>query len=147
MKAIVDRTRVLQGEQVNVTFKVYTRINLLNIALDKNPSMVGFWSEDLDSPQDEGLGTEVINGKQYRVRVVKRMALFPTQSGSLEISPMVLQTAIQVRPQRSSDPFESFFRDPFGRTVNHTIKSDPVRITVDPLPGGAPEDFRGAVGQ
>ena len=75
------------------------------------------------------------------------MALFPTQAGTLEISPMQIQTQIQVPAPRSLDPFDAFFRDPFGRTTNYAAKSEPIKIVVDPLPSGAPPDFKGAVGQ
>ncbi|MGB6033785.1 MAG: BatD family protein, partial [Bacteroidota bacterium] len=147
LKATVDKTRVMQGEQINLTFKLYTRVSVLNYAVEKVPSMRGFWSEDVETPKNISLSTEVVNGKQYRVGVIKRLALFPTQAGTLEISPMEVQTTVQVQPKRSTDPFESFFRDPFGRNVNHLVKSSPVKILVSPLPASAPGGFKGAVGQ
>ena len=147
LKASVDKARVRQGEQINLTFRLYTRVSVLNYAVKKDPAMTGFWSEDVETPRDISLATEVVNGKQYRVGVIRRMALFPTQPGKLEIAPMELQATVQVQPRRSNDPFESFFRDPFGRNVSATVRSEPVTITVSPLPSGAPPTFRGAVGQ
>ena len=44
------------------------------------------------------------------------------------------------------DPFDSFFRDPFGRQMNYMISSEPIKIKVDPLPPDPPPDFKGAVG-
>ena len=146
LRASVDRTQVLQGEQVNLTFKLYTRVSVVNYAVEKNPSMTGFWAEDVEVPKNVQLTTETINGKQYRVGVIKRQALFPTQSGTLRISPMELQATVQVQ-SRSADPFDAFFRDPFGRNVNHTVRSNTVSITVEPLPADSPPEFRGAVGQ
>jgi len=108
--------------------------------------MTGFWSEDADMPKQVQLTTENINGKPFQVGVVKRTALFPTQSGTLEIGPMEITTLVTVR-SRSFDPFESFFSDPFGRQVEYIAKSDPIRIKVDPLPSGAPASFKGAVGR
>ncbi|HTO93957.1 MAG TPA: BatD family protein [Bacteroidota bacterium] len=147
LRAIVDRTHVTQGEQVNLTFKIYTRVSVANYAVDKNPTMTGFWGEDVETPKNIQTSPETINGKQFRVGVIKRMALFPTQSGNLEIGPMEVQTTVQVQDRRSNDPFESFFRDPFGRQVNYMIRSEPITIRVDALPGDAPPDFKGAVGQ
>jgi len=40
-----------------------------------------------------------------------------------------------------------FNGNPFGRQIEYVVKSDPVRIKVDPLPPGAPASFKGAVGQ
>ena len=147
LKATVDRTHVAQGEQVNLTFKIYTRVSSANYAVEKNPTMTGFWGEDVETPKNIQTNPETLNGKQFRVGIIKRTALFPTQSGELEIGPMEVQAAVQIQDRRSTDPFESFFRDPFGRQVNYVVKSDPIKIRVDPLPPDPPPDFKGAVGQ
>jgi hypothetical protein len=148
LRANVDRTRVFQGEQINLVFKIYvSRVSILSYGIDKAPTYTGFWGEEVELPKNPELLSETINGKQYRAAVIKRVALFPTQSGMLEISPMEVQTTLQVQSPRSSDPFDAFFRDAFGRTVTYPIKSDAIKIKVDPLPSGAPDDFRGAVGQ
>ena len=147
VKAVVNKTRAIQGDQINLTFKLYTRLTVLNYAVEKTPTMTGFWGEDVETPKDIQLTTETVNGKQYRVGIIKKMALFATQSGTLEISPMQVQTQIQVPAPRSLDPFDAFFRDPFGRTTNYMAQSEPVKITIDPLPSGAPPDFKGAIGQ
>jgi hypothetical protein len=146
LRATVDRAQVMQGEQVNLTFKLYTRVSVVNYAVEKNPTMTGFWAEDIEVPKNVQLTTETVNGKQYRVGVIKRQALFPTQSGTLRISPMELQATVQVQ-SRSADPFDAFFRDPFGRNVNHAVRSNAVSIVVDPLPADSPPEFKGAVGQ
>jgi hypothetical protein len=147
LKATVDRTRVLQGEQINLVFKLYTRVSINNYAVEKNPNMTGFWGEEVEVAKDIRLTNETVNGKQYRVGIIKRMALFPTQPGNLEISPMEIQTTVQVQDRRALDPFDSFFRDPFGRAVNYKVSSDAIKVRVDPLPPAPPDDFKGAVGQ
>lgn len=147
LRATVDRTHVAQGEQVNLVFKLYTRLSINNYAVDKNPTMTGFWGEDVETPKNIALSNEVVNGKQFRVGIIKRVALFATQPGQLEVGPMEVQTTVQVQDRRSADPFDSFFRDPFGRAVNYVVKSDPIKIKVDPLPPDAPPEFKGAVGQ
>ncbi|MGA9115536.1 MAG: BatD family protein [Bacteroidota bacterium] len=147
LRASVDRSRLIQGEQVNLTFKLYTRVSVSNYAVQKNPAMKGFWGEDVENPRNITLATETVDGRQYRVGVIRKMALFPTQSGDLEISPMEVQATVQVQSRRLFDPLDSFFQDPFGRTVNTTVASEPLKIRVDPLPGGAPAGFGGAVGR
>ena len=146
LKAVVDKNHVTLGEQINLTFKLYTRVSVSNYGVDKSPAMTGFWGEDIDSPKNIALSNEVVNGKQYHVGVIRKMALFPTQSGNLEIAPMEVTTQVQMQT-RSLDPFDAFFRDPFGRTVNYKVRSEPIRIKVDPLPPGAPPSFKGAVGR
>jgi hypothetical protein len=146
LKAVVDRSRVLQGEQINLTFKVYTRLNVTNFGIKKAPALTGFWSEEMELPKNINLTNETIDGKRSRVGVIRRMALFPTQSGSLEIGPMEVETLLNL-PSRSNDPFDAMFGGMFGQTVKHTITSAPLKITVDPLPPGAPAAFKGAVGK
>jgi len=46
-----------------------------------------------------------------------------------------------------ADPFDAFFRDPFGESVNYMVKSDPLKIAWKALPPGAPPSFKGAVGK
>lgn len=143
----VDRTHVLQGEQINLVFKLYTRVRVAGWPGIKNPTMIGFWSEDVEVPNNPEATTETLNGKEYSVFVVKRMAIFPTQSGNLEISPAEGMATVVVQAPRSNDPFDAFFRDPFGRDINVPLKTNALKIKVDPLPAGAPDDFKGAVGQ
>jgi hypothetical protein len=147
LRAMIDKSRLMQGEQVNLVYKLYTRVQVQNYNLTKAPTMTGFWSEDADMPKQIQLSTETINGKQFQVGLIKRTALFPTQSGTLEIGPMEITTLVTVRDRRTWDPFDSFFNDPFGRQIEYVVKSEPVRIKVDPLPGGAPSSFKGAVGK
>jgi hypothetical protein len=146
LRAAVDRTRVLQGEQVNLVFKLYTMVDVVNFGGGKDPTFTGFWGEEVEIPKGSQT-REIVNGKRYTVAPIKRYALFPTQSGTLEISPMERQTIVRIQSPRSMDPFDAFFRDPFGRNVEYMVKSEGLKIRVDPLPSGAPEDFKGAVGQ
>ncbi|MGA9407607.1 MAG: BatD family protein, partial [Bacteroidota bacterium] len=152
LRATVDRSRVYLGEQVTVTFKVYTRVRITNYTIDKLPSMTGFWGEELAVPQQVSLATEVVNGKQYQAGLLKKVALFPTQPGTLEINPLEIVCQVQMQNRkRSNDFFDQFFNDPFFNnmsTSNVSIKSAPIKITVLPLPkADVPASFKGAVGK
>lgn len=147
LRASIDRSRVMQGQQINLVYKLYTRVQIQNYNLTKSPTMTGFWSEDVEMAKQIQLATETYNGKQFQVGVIKRSALFPTQSGTLEIGPMEITTIVTVRDKRSWDPFDVFNGNPFGRQIEYVVKSEPIRIKVDPLPAGAPASFKGAVGK
>jgi hypothetical protein len=152
LRAVVDRSRVYQGEQITVTYKIYTRVRITNYSINKLPTMTGFWGEDLEVAQQVSLTNEVINGKQYQAGVLKKVALFPTQNGKLEINPMEVTCQVQVQQKRrSNDVFDQFFNDPFfgmTQTANVTAKSQPIKIDVLPLPqANVPEAFHGAVGK
>jgi hypothetical protein len=151
IRAIVDKRNVYLGEQVTVTYKLYTRLNIAaQMSINKLPQYQGFWTEELETPSNIIFNTEVIDGRQFRVGTLKSAALFPTQTGKLEITPFELTVPIQLRKNRNrSNFFDDFFNDPFGfsQTVEYNAISNKVKINVQPLPSGnKPESFNGAVG-
>jgi hypothetical protein len=151
IKAFADKQRVKQGEQLIVTFKLYTRVSVTGYDLAKAPTFDGFWSEDFEMPKQPVQTTETLNGKQYRTIVIKKTALFATQAGNLKIAPLEARCAVQMQTKRrTNDPFDQFFNDPFFQqvqTVNMDIKSNPLMILVDPIPANAPSGFSGAIGR
>ncbi len=152
IRAVIDRARVYQGEQVLVQFKLYTRLDLADVSIDKLPSMTSFWSEEFPFQPNINWVVEVINGKQYKVGVIRKTALFPTSSGNLEIQPLEMTCKVRIpRSRQSKDLFDQFFNDPFfgmARLADVKIKSNAVKITVLPLPTNpVPESFQGAVGK
>ena len=88
IKAIVDKNKVYKGEQVTVTYKLYNRLTIASqMSINKLPQYQGFWAEELETASNITFNTEVINGKQFRVGILKKVALFPTQTGKLEVTP------------------------------------------------------------
>jgi BatD DUF11 like domain len=158
LKAAVNKNSVLRGEQIVATYKLYTRLTLTNYTPKKMPALTGFWNQDIDSPQQLLFTDEVIGGQIYRVAAVKKLVLFPQQSGALELDPMEAEVIarVQVPQQRSgsqsNDPFDAFFHssDPFSggvQDVNVPLRSVSVKINVKPLPQtDVPVEFAGAVG-
>ena len=151
IRAIVDKTQAYKGEQVTVTYKLYTRLSIASqMGVNKLPQYQGFWAEELETSGNINFTTEVIEGKQFRVGVLKRVALFPTQTGSLEVTPFELTVPVQIEKQRSGKSiWDDFFGDPFGRSeiYEFNAKSNVVKIDVLPLPDGQPTSFKGAVGE
>jgi len=151
IKAIVDRRKVYVGEQVTVTYKLYTRLNIAaQMSISKLPQYQGFWSEEIKTPNNIAFTTEVNNGKQYRVGILKKAALFPSQTGELKVTPFELNVPVQIRKQRSGNNFfDDFFNDPFGNSqrYDYDAKSNSVKVDVKPLPGNdVPKSYNGAVG-
>ena len=147
LKTEVSRANVYIGQQITVEYKLYFRVNIRNYERPKPPKNAGFWTEELNLPNRPRQETEVINGVAYNVATIYKVALFPTQVGELTVDPMQIKLEILVKDQRRRSFFDSFFDDPFGRTVQKTIAGKPVKINVKPLPvAGKPADFNGAVG-
>ena len=158
LKASVDKSTAYRGEAIVVTYRLYTRVTLLNYTLDKLPSLDGFWSQEIELPQQPEFHNENVDGVNFKVAEIKKLVLFPQRSGSLEIDPMrgEVIARVQAQRQRNNDPFNQFFNDPFFNNpfFNNTVqdvkvplKSSPLRINVKELPSGAPATFSGAVGR
>ncbi len=151
IRASIDKNKVYQGEQVTITYKLYTRLNIAaQMSVDKLPQYQGFWAEELETARNISFGNEVIDGKQYKVGLLKRVALFPSQSGKLEVTPFELTIPIQIQKKKNpNNVWDDFFGDPFGRSeiVEYPAKSNTLKVDVIPLPdNNKPTSFRGAVG-
>ena len=151
IRAIVDKRKAYLGEQVTVTYKLYTRLNIAaQMSINKLPKYEGFWAEELETSNNISFNTEMVNGKQFRVGILKKVALFPTKTGKLQVTPFELTVPVQIKRKRNRNNFfDDFFNDPFGggQTIEYNAVSDKVNITVLPLPEeGKPESFHGAVG-
>jgi len=155
LRVSVNKSSVYRGEALLATYKLYTKVNLVNYSIDKLPALNGFWSQELKMPQQLELTTENYNGEMYRVGIVKKVLLFPQQSGTLTIEPMEGSciARIQTQRKRSNNPFDifndPFFNDPFfgsAQDVKVNVKSLPVKITVKDLPQENDNAFKGAIG-
>lgn len=147
-KISVNKTKAYLGEQITVSHKIYTRLNIRGFQDIQFPSYNGFWSQDLQQKNQIELTTENIDGINYYVAEIKKSFIFPQRSGTLEISPIEVECV--VRERTNSGPqsiFDQFFGNGGYRDVVYKAKSKPVKIEVMPLPeDGKPEGFNGAVG-
>ncbi len=155
VRATVNNTHPYLGQQVVVTYRIYTRVPVSNLSINKVASFKGFWSKDLLADNSSlQQHNETINGKRYVVAVIRKLALIPQQTGKLVIDPMELDCSVQIRVKSntsSNDPFDAFFNDPFFnnnvRTVQRKLVSNALHFNVKPLPEkGKPACFAGAVG-
>ncbi|HNW97878.1 MAG TPA: BatD family protein [Bacteroidales bacterium] len=156
IKAYADKTNPYEGEQVIITYKIYTLIPVLQYNIDKLPAFTGFWSEDItDKNAKITQSTEIINNKKYTVAEIRKVILFPEKSGALKIDPLNMECIVQVASkQQYRDPFADFFNDPFfSGSFNtysqekKTVTSNLLTINVKPLPTtNQPADFKNSVG-
>ena len=150
VRAIPDKPTARQGEQITLTYKLYWRLALSTEDPTKAPTYEGFWVEDLEQPRQPNIQKEVFQGKQYQTAVIKRCALFATQSGDLKVAPLEVTCGVQMRTNRkSNDPFD-IFNDPFFQQYQvqqFKVTSNPLVLKISPLPSSAPEGFNGAVGK
>lgn len=148
--AEANKSKVLLGDQITVTYKLYTKLNIASPQITKLPSYQGFWAEEVAPIQNINFGIEMYRGERYRVAKIKQVALFPSKTGTLSVTPFELNVPVIVKKKKTgNDVFDEFFNDSFfGRTetVEYAAKSNTIKVEVEPLPGNAPASFNGAVG-
>lgn len=148
--ASISKSNPYQGEQVIITYKIYTQVSLSQYQIDKLPGNKGFWSEDL-TKDDGNVHTyeETVNGRRYMVAEIRRGALFAQESGNLTIEPLDLDVLalVQRQRQRTGSIFD-LFDDPFfnpTQAVEKHLRTNRINVHVKPLPA-SPNGFSGAVG-
>ncbi|MBI5726699.1 MAG: protein BatD, partial [Ignavibacteriales bacterium] len=151
IRAYADKSTAFYGEQINITYKLYTRLRLSTPQISKLPSYPGFWAEEIAMPQTLQAANEVLNGKKFVSYTIKQVALFASQTGELSVTPFKLKIPVTIEKRRkSNNPFDDFFNDPFfaqAQTVEYEAVSNTLKVQVKPLPEqDKPANFSGAVG-
>jgi hypothetical protein len=125
LHVVADKSEVYLGEQVTVTWMLYTRSEVLKFE-PKPPSLDGLWTEILYEPDAYFTYHEdVVGGTPFVVAIVSKRALFPTATGRLEVKPFRARVAS--------------LSTSVGRSRDLTSRAIP--LTVKPLPPGAPPGF------
>ncbi|MBC8385787.1 MAG: protein BatD [Candidatus Cloacimonetes bacterium] len=136
--ADVNKSSVYENEPIIVDYKIYTKYEVQNLEFASDPTFNGFWKEDIYTPSRISFKRENRNGILFNMMRLRSVALFPSQTGKLQIP--ALEMNVDIRTQS-----RSFFD--FGSTKRYIIKSKPRTITVKELPAeNRPKDFSGAVG-
>lgn len=146
-----NKSRVYLGEQLTVTYKLYTKLNISSPQITKLPQYQGFWAVEVDPAQTITFDIGMYKGERYRVATIKKVALFATKTGQLSVTPFELNIPVIVKKKKTgNDIFDEFFNDSFfGRTetVDYLAKSNTLKVDVEQLPSSnVPSSFSGAVG-
>ncbi len=147
LRMSVSKTRAVVGEPVIVTLKLYVQSSAISGFEDvRFPTFDGFWSQEIDAPQNIQFVRENYNGQIYNSALLRRYMLLPQQTGALTIDPSELVCLLQVRAEQTGP--RSIFDDFFSsyQTIRKRVTSEPVTINVSALPAGAPASFTGGVG-
>ena len=119
------------GEQILVTYKLFTRFELQNPEIASLPSLNGFWTKDLKVSSQ--FKRDVIDGIAYNVAVIKKSVLTAQKSGKLSIDPLQLKCNIVIQNTNNNrDPFANFFGRHYS-LQEELISSKPLTINVSEL--------------
>ena len=141
-----SKTKVVKGEPIIATLKLYTRVGIAGFEDIKFPVFDGFWSQEIETPQNINFVRENVDGQIYNGAVLRKYVLLPQQTGELAIQPaeMICQVQVMTSP-RGRSIFDDFF-DQGYQIVKKRVNSGNAKIKVSPLPAGAPASFGQGVG-
>jgi hypothetical protein len=105
IRAEADKTHAYVGEQIKVTYKLYSSVNIESNQLDKEPELKGFRYHGVANPDRQNIPwiTENLNGKEYNVCVIKQLVVAPQYAGNLTITPLTLLTILQIPDKGALD--------------------------------------------
>ncbi|HWJ27674.1 MAG TPA: BatD family protein, partial [Flavisolibacter sp.] len=136
IKTEVDKTVCFLGEAITATFKLYSRLQSTSEVINA-PSLYGFSIMDMLNINEAHQAVETINGKVFNTSVLRKLQLYPAQTGQLAIDEMQLENEIEFNDSTTGKKLK----------IKKLLASRPVTISVKPLPGQQPANYSGAVGK
>lgn len=149
LRMSLNKTKVVKGEPIIATLKIYTRSNIRAFEDIKWPVFNGFWSQETEAPQNLNFTREKVGNQIYQSAVIRRYMLMPQQTGTLTIDPseMVCQVEVLSRPQRSRSILDDLFDMDSYSLVKKRLSTGKITVHVSDIPSGAPSSFGGGVGR
>jgi hypothetical protein len=145
MRTIVSRTEVFEQEAILLTYRLYTRLDILDAGVRNLPDFRGFMKNDLEVPRQ--LTLENYRGQNYSVVDLFQTILYPQRAGTIEIPSAEFEAIIRVQNNQNvrRSIFDSFFDS--HTNVSRNLTAPAVRINVkEPPTANRPMAFAGTVG-
>jgi len=140
VKAEISHDTCFLGQQLYLDYVIYYSVSVENYNMINEPEYDGFYTTGIRAGRARK-DQVVINGKQYYKQSLKRMALYPQQTGVIDIESSKFRIGIS-----KGDPNRrrSIWSSP---KVDYTfMNSNEINVTVLDLPPDPPASFSGAVG-
>lgn len=129
------------GQQITLEYKLYTQQDVNGYELLNEPEYDGFFSQELGNYR-ASVSREIIDGKEYYTKVIKKIALFPQRTGQFEFDPVLVRLAIPIPGAKRRGGFFSSVP-----TRKKQVSTNNLVLSVNNPPEPAPISFSGAVGK
>ena len=148
VRTFLNKSKCYLGEQLILTQKVYSKVDLRGFQKVEFPAYNGFWSQIEENTKQIELKQENVNGVNYYVADYHRVFLFPQRTGKITVEPIELECIVRRQAKRQPrNIFEQFFGSGGYEDVVVKVKSKAVNVEVLDLPANnKPLEFSGAVG-
>lgn len=137
LRVELSNSEAVVGEQVMVDIRIYTQVGIEHTELLKEPVFENMYSYYLRNFEDKAK-VVVVNGQQYITQILRRIVVFPSKSGTINIDPAIIEIGV------SSTQGHGLF-NPFS-VVSYTLQSPETKLNVRDL-DSAPNDYAGVVGK
>lgn len=138
VKATVSDSTIFVGQQILLQYTLYTTLDVRQFDFRTEQPFDGFYAEELKLGRI-AFTKEIIDGREYYARPIKVVALFPQQTGTYDIAPMVVDMGI-AKPGQSRGFFSS------ARLTPKRVNTEGIKIEVRGMPRST-EPYTGAVGR
>jgi LPXTG-motif cell wall-anchored protein len=158
LKVLVDKRSCFIGEPVLATFKLYSRLESKSDII-KNPGFYGFTVYDAVNLADNQVATEKVNGKLFDVHIIRKVQLYPLQTGVFTIDAMEVKNKVEfsrsaVNKKTEQEIVEGVLgnnewdeKKENAEEFESSMSTEPVTINVKQLPDKSkPILFDGATG-
>lgn len=134
--ADVDKKEAYEGEQVTVSWYIYSRGQMETLDRLKFPDLRGFWKEIIEEVPALRFEDAVVNGVPFKRALLASHALFPIRAGVAVVDEFKIRSKLRLLGNFG-----------FSSPTTYTKSSKRIEIKVKPLPTeGRPRNFSGAVG-
>jgi hypothetical protein len=132
----VNKRKVFVGEPVVTSFTLYSRLQAVSEVIN-TPSLYGFRAIDMLDINRSYQSVKTIGNKVFNTSVIRKLQLYPEQSGKLTIDEMQVRNEIE---------FDDDLIYNHKKKLEKLLNSSAVSIVVKELPEKKPGNFSGAVG-
>ena len=138
IKAQITHQTAYLGQQLVLDYVLFYNTNLQGVKASKEATYDGFYTREVYG-YDKKNQVEIVNGKQYNSQIIKRVVLYPQQTGTLTITPISIIAEALKKGERAS-----FFSRAKVRRI--PVSSEEIRVQVNSLPEPKPTDFSDITG-
>ena len=138
IKAKITHQTAYLGQQLVLDYVLFYNTNLQGVKALEESGYKGFYSREVHE-YDKKNTIEIVNGKQYNSQIIKRVVLYPQQTGALVIDPISIIAEALKKGERPS-----FFSRSKVRRI--PVKSEEITIQVNSLPTPKPDNFSDITG-
>ncbi|HQQ93208.1 MAG TPA: BatD family protein [Bacteroidia bacterium] len=148
IRTAASKARCYIGEQITITQKVYSRLQIVGFQKFAQPTYEGFYSQAQESMSKGQVAVENLDGVNYYTYELFRTIGTANKAGKIILSPVEGDVVVRRQGQaKAKNIFEQFFGAPSYEDVPVSVKSRPLSVEVLSLPEkNKPADFNGAVG-